>query len=151
MGITKSWHIEIENSNYYLELKDKERFYILSNLEDPTYLIKIPYNDLYTLSKDLQNITGIKVNKKKSITDLSKLTQNEKDMFQSLRTWRNKISEKNNVPAYVVANNQSLIELVKLKELSELSFLNINGLGKTKFQLYYKQIKNIFDNHKKSI
>ena len=67
------------------------------------------------------------------------------------RTWRNKISEKNNVPAYVVVNNQSLIELVKLKELSELSFLNINGLGKIKFQLYYKQIKNIFDNYKKSI
>ena len=72
-------------------------------------------------------------------------------MFQSLRTWRNKIAEKNNVPAYVVVNNQSLIELVKLKELSELSFLNINGLGKIKFQLYYKQIKNIFDNYKKSI
>ena len=80
MAITKSWHIQINDTNYFLELREKDDFYVLSNLEDPTYLLKIPTQDLFLLTKDLQNIANSNKSSIKTKSTVESFTEQEKSL-----------------------------------------------------------------------
>ena len=145
MAITKSWHIQINDTNYFLELREKDDFYVLSNLEDPTYLLKIPTQDLFLLTKDLLNIANSNKSSIKSKSTVESFTEQEKKVYQELKLWRYKLAKEQKLAPFMIMTNLSLAHLSKLKELNRNSFLSVPGLGKIKLETYYEEIKNIFD------
>lgn len=57
-------------------------------------------------------------------------------LFQRLRQLRASFAEKERVPAYVVFNDRSLLEMASLKPQDEEAFLQINGVGPHKNTKY---------------
>lgn len=146
MTISKSWHIQINDTNYFIELRENNQFYVLSNLEDPTFLLKIPVQDLKGLLKDLNKVaSSSNFPQNKSSLDFNTLSDKEKELYQELKLWRYKLAKDKKIPPYIIMNNHSLFQIIKLKELNEINFLKIHGIGKAKFQSYFKDIKRIFD------
>ncbi len=63
-------------------------------------------------------------------------TPEEKNLFEELKTIRAKLAKDNNLPAYVIFHDKTLIELATKKPQSPQEMLTINGIGETKLERY---------------
>lgn len=76
----------------------------------------------------------------------------DSELFVILRELRKEISEKENVPPYIIFHDSSLKEMCKYYPLKRKSMLNINGVGEVKFNkygdLFIEKIKNYVDDKK---
>ncbi len=61
-------------------------------------------------------------------------------LFTVLRTWRREKSEKEVIPAYLIATNVHFVQMIKLKCLSLESLKSIKGFGHAKIGKYGKEI-----------
>ena len=64
-------------------------------------------------------------------------------LYEILRTWRNEEAQKNGIPAYTVLPNKTLEELSDVKPTMKGRLLDINGIGKMKFDRYGDKIVEI--------
>ena len=73
----------------------------------------------------------------------------DSELFVILRTLRKEISEKENVPPYIIFHDSSLKEMCKYYPITEEAMLNISGVGEVKFnkygQLFIEKIKKYVD------
>jgi ATP-dependent DNA helicase RecQ len=74
------------------------------------------------------------VPKKVAVAEVSKETT--EDLFDYLRGVRRHLAEKENVPAYIVLNDASLLDLAKQKPISLGDLLNVTGFGEFKIKKY---------------
>jgi superfamily II DNA helicase RecQ len=71
------------------------------------------------------------------------LTEAGRLCYEKLRQWRKETAEKEGIPAYVIAKNSHLGEIVK-KEIKTLESLKqLNGFGTKKIEKYGKDICGI--------
>lgn len=56
--------------------------------------------------------------------------------WEALRQWRRTHAEEQNVPAYVILNDKTLMELVKIRPQSHLELSRITGIGQFKLEKY---------------
>ena len=63
--------------------------------------------------------------------------------FEALKTWRLKRSKADNVPAYVVFSNATLVELANRRPTTDQELLATPGIGPAKLTAYGEEIKNI--------
>ena len=76
----------------------------------------------------------------------------QKNLFNELRKERNRLANERNVPAYIVFDNKTLMEMSETLPVSESEMLQITGVGSKKLQLYgayfiaiVKKFKNDFN------
>ena len=62
------------------------------------------------------------------------------DLFNALRSWRNRLAEEKNVPAYVILHQKVLDSLVESLPSSLAELETIKGIGKSKVQQYGDEI-----------
>ena len=62
----------------------------------------------------------------------------DRSLFELLRAERLKIAQAQNLPAYVVFNDATLVEFVRHRPTSEAEFAEISGVGKSKLERYGK-------------
>ena len=62
----------------------------------------------------------------------------DRALFEGLRAERLKIAQAQNVPAYIVFNDATLVELVRHRPSSQAEFAEISGVGKSKLERYGK-------------
>ena len=62
----------------------------------------------------------------------------DRALFEELRAKRLKIAQAQNVPAYIVFNDATLVELVRHRPSSQAEFAEISGVGKSKLERYGK-------------
>ncbi|MGB0933782.1 MAG: DNA helicase RecQ [Lishizhenia sp.] len=74
----------------------------------------------------------IRKEKKKSITTLS----SDENLFNQLKLLRRKIAVEDNVPAYIVFSDATLLELSKEKPTTQNALLAISGVGLKKAETY---------------
>ena len=74
----------------------------------------------------------------------------DKVLLEKLKKLRNKIAEENDVPAYLVFNNNSLEEMAVLMPSSEINFLNVKGVGPKKNRDYGDEFLSLIRQHNKS-
>jgi ATP-dependent DNA helicase RecQ len=67
-------------------------------------------------------------------------------LFEKLRKLRKKIADTENLPPYVIFNDNTLWEMVHARPLSEDTMMDIPGVGANKFEMYgrlfIQEIKN---------
>ena len=63
--------------------------------------------------------------------------------FEALKEWRLKRSRADNVPAYVVFSNATLIELANLRPTTDAGLRAISGIGPAKLAAYGEAVKEI--------
>ena len=77
-------------------------------------------------------------NKKQAIQN--ELTTAEISSFEKLKQQRTLWAKERNVPAYVVFHDATLMDIAKKNPKTSKQLLEVNGLGKTKVELYGKKI-----------
>jgi ATP-dependent DNA helicase RecQ len=59
-------------------------------------------------------------------------------IFERLRILRRTLADENNVPAYVVFSDRTLLEMADARPSDEIEMLNVSGVGEHKMKLYGK-------------
>jgi ATP-dependent DNA helicase RecQ len=77
-------------------------------------------------------------NKMDTIEPLPKKVLVADALFERLRVLRKAIADTNNVPAYVVFSDRTLMEMAEEKPRDEIDMLAISGVGENKLKLYGK-------------
>ncbi|WP_195853553.1 DNA helicase RecQ [Aerococcus tenax] len=72
--------------------------------------------------------------KAQSLTD--HLSPEDEELFEALRELRYSLASEENVPAYIIFNNQSLLDMVEIKPKNYQEFLDISGVGPVKADKY---------------
>lgn len=69
----------------------------------------------------------------------------QKLLYQRLREWRKETAEKEGIPAYIIANNSQIAEVVMRAPRSLEALRQIHGFGKKKVERYGKTILEIIN------
>ena len=67
----------------------------------------------------------------------------QQQLFESLRTLRHTIAQKQGVPAFLIFHDATLHDLVKKRPTTLAALATVHGIGQTKLQTYGKEILNI--------
>jgi ATP-dependent DNA helicase RecQ len=101
---------------------------------------------LTTLAKDvLKGGTKVWIDEDKVGKAVKVVKYDEQDsepkneLFESFRTLRRELATKNNIPAYIVFSDKTLVELSKKLPQNREEMLDIHGIGEVKFERYGKE------------
>lgn len=92
----------------------------------------------------LKGLEKVMVTKSKSTVDVAEQElPYEKSLFQQLKDVRRQIAGEENVPAYIVLSDASLLELATFLPQNKEELLKISGFGEIKIERYGKQFLEI--------
>ena len=71
----------------------------------------------------------------------------DKDLWERLRKLRRELAEEQDVPAYVIVNDKTLMEMIRYRPTTNETFAEINGIGRYKVEKYGEAFLELFRNH----
>ena len=74
--------------------------------------------------------------------------ESEKALWESLRKLRRTFAEEQEVPAYIIVNDKTLYEMLRVQPTDMKSFSQINGIGQYKLEKYGQAFIALFREHK---
>jgi len=86
-------------------------------------------------------------NTKKARNKETNLRAIDQTLYDALKLTRLTIAQQQDVPAFVIFGDKTLIELARKRPLSESSFLAINGVGESKLERYGESFIEIIKAH----
>jgi ATP-dependent DNA helicase RecQ len=122
---------------------------IIRDLLAQDYLVKSEgsYPVLKLTSKSaavLQGLEKVMITKSKEITEAGEPKTNyEHSLLQQLREARRQIANEENVPAYIVVSDATLMELAMYLPHNKEEFFKISGFGQVKIEKYGKQFCDV--------
>ena len=142
----------VKIDEYDKEEEEKRVFYVaLSRAKNNLILTYSTKNHTSYISSKMKGmIDGIALNKKdnkndyKTINTKSNTTQSS-GLMERLKSWRKEMSQQLSVPAYIVFNDSTLIDLCNKKPMNEADLEDVNGFGPTKIGRYGEEILNIIN------
>lgn len=72
-----------------------------------------------------------------------KLTAEQENFYNALRQWRNERASQDGVPPYLIAHNDSLMQMATMNVKTPEDLLQIKGLGEKRVQKYGEEILRI--------
>ena len=69
--------------------------------------------------------------------------EEEKPLWEALRTLRRNLAEAQSVPAYVIVNDKTLFEMLRIRPTDKLAFGQITGIGQHKLEKYGEAFLNV--------
>lgn len=80
---------------------------------------------------------------KAGVGKMRMLNEEEQKLFERLKVWRREKAVKDGFPAYMIATDNQMAEMVRQKIQSLESFKSIKGFGKQRTGKYGKEIVNL--------
>jgi ATP-dependent DNA helicase RecQ len=126
---------------------------IIRDLLAQEYLVKSDgmYPVLHLTPKSaavLRGTEAVMITKtKEKVAVVSSHEDYDKDLFMQLKEVRRKIANEENVPAYIVLSDATLIELATYLPHNKEEFLKISGFGQVKIEKYGKQFWEVVAAH----
>jgi superfamily II DNA helicase RecQ len=74
-----------------------------------------------------------------------KLTAEQENSYNALRTWRNELASRDGVPPYLIAHNDSLMQMTTMSIKNNEDLLQVKGLGEKRVQKYGDEILRILN------
>ncbi len=74
-----------------------------------------------------------------------KLTAEQENFYNALRTWRNERAGRDGVPPYLIAHNDSLMQMATMSIKTNEDLLQVKGLGEKRVQKYGDEILRILN------
>ena len=74
-----------------------------------------------------------------------KLTPEQEEFYSALRTWRNERASQDGVPPYLIAHNDSLMQMAAMSIKTHEDLLQVKGLGEKRVQKYGDEILRILN------
>jgi hypothetical protein len=69
------------------------------------------------------------------------------DLFETLKRWRDMVCEETGMAIYMVANQQSLVELANYLPLTKIDLSKISGFGKAKIEKYGDDLLEVINDY----
>ena len=66
--------------------------------------------------------------------------EQDQELWETLRQWRRQLADEQEVPAYVIVNDRTLMELLHYRPKNHSELANINGIGQHKLEKYGEAI-----------
>ncbi len=157
IGILRGSHNKHILENGYDQIRTFGVGYDISYAEWEDYIyqllnsgfVDIAYDDGYTLKlndlsrKILQAQMDVLLSKPvqfekklETIAELPRKQAVDEGLFELLRTLRKALADENNVPAYVVFSDKTLLEMAAVRPRDAIEMRGINGVGEHKLSLY---------------
>lgn len=76
--------------------------------------------------------------RKANIKTKASATAEDEELFEVLRGVRSKLAQKEQVPAYIICNNKTLVDMANQAPTDMMSFLQVDGIGQIKAEKYYE-------------
>ncbi len=92
------------------------------------------------IEKEIREKTA-KKNKDKGVPD------GKEDLFESLRNLRAKLASEQNVPAFVIFGDFTLIDMCAKLPLDDKDFLAVSGVGQSKLEKYGKEFTKVIKDY----
>lgn len=92
----------------------------------------MPYSEvILKLPKEQEKLSAKKTEKKKGAVDVK-----YPELFEQLRKYRYELAQKEHVPPYIIFSDRTLKEMSTYLPTSRETMLEINGVGKVKYEKY---------------
>ena len=90
-----------------------------------------------------------RLEKTKQYREVGRLVVEEKDkaLWEQLRTLRRTLAEAQDVPAYIIFNDKTLMEMLHHRPTTAAEFERINGVGQKKLEKYSKPFMDLLKNY----
>jgi ATP-dependent DNA helicase RecQ len=95
-------------------------------------------------NSERDSITGSRKTKKSSAL-ATLTTEADQTLYTNLRVARGVLAKSQNVAAYVIFHDKTLIELAKNKPSTLEAMLDINGIGETKLKRYGQPLLDVIN------
>ncbi len=104
-------------------------------------------NPIDTSEKDLKPKSAAEKTSKSETAPAESitLTADEEKTYAALREWRNEKSARDGLPPYMIAHNDSLMLMSKIRPKSHDELIQIKGLGEKRAQKYGDEILQIIN------
>nr|WP_321265472.1 DNA helicase RecQ [uncultured Sulfurimonas sp.] len=86
--------------------------------------------------KSLVEIDKHKMNIKTKLSKKERLTPIDDVVFERFRLLRSELASKNNVPAYIIFSDKTLLEFTQKLPQTKDEMLDVNGVGEVKYERY---------------
>lgn len=155
----KSWHKKLSTYGIGADISKDVWFKHLKNLIGLGYLeqsgaeypvIKLTQKSVAVLNGSEKVIMAETVGKKSPFggsPEGREAHEYEKELFSALKTIRTTIAAKEQVPAYIIFSDATLLELATYLPLTFLDLHKISGFGEIKVARYGKQFLNAVQNY----
>ena len=77
-----------------------------------------------------------------------KLTAEQENAYNALRSWRNDRASQDGVPPYLIAHNDSLMQMASMNIETTEDLLQVKGLGEKRVEKYGDEILGILKSHR---
>jgi ATP-dependent DNA helicase RecQ len=77
------------------------------------------------------------------------LDDQEKAVYDALRTWRAARARQEGIPPYMIANNKQLAKMIKLRATTKSALAKVDGIGDVKIVKYGDEILQTIAQHPK--
>lgn len=101
-----------------------------------------------SMRKDIKTITTDRFKSRGDKPALSLKNDADQILFESLKAARSDLAQTQNVPAYVIFHDKTLIELAERKPQSLKAMLGITGVGEAKLERYGAALLNVITSHR---
>ena len=138
----------VDLAEYDKEEEERRLFYVaMSRAKESLYISYSGKSMTYFINDDMKKIIGNKADTKKimdkPVNISSKANTSSSDLFTRLKEWRKELSVKQNIPAFIIMHDKTLIEIAQAMPLSEEELENINGIGPAKIMKYGSDILDV--------
>ncbi len=95
---------------------------------------KLPYLTIIVSYRDKVSRSGKTVDRKKD--PRRELDEQEKKLYDTLKSWRAVRASQEGIPPYLIANNRQIACMIKLNAKNKIDFSEIKGFGEARIDKY---------------
>ena len=134
--------------DYDKEEEERRLFYVaLSRAKNNIYMTYCGKNPTRFINQKMMELINNKPIQPKLMNGagLAKLQPNGSDKLSLLKLWRRDISQKLNLPAYIIMHDRTLVEIAEMMPVDVEDLRNIRGIGPAKIERYGRDIIDIIN------
>lgn len=137
--------------DYDKEEEERRLFYVaLSRAKNNLYLTYSGKNPTRFINQKMLEMLSSKTTQP-HITDyeaVAKLQSSGSDKLSRLKLWRREMSQKLNLPAYIIMHDRTLLEIIEMNPVDIEDLRNVRGIGPAKLERYGKEIIKVLNGGK---
>ena len=132
----------VKVEEYDKEEEERRLFYVaMSRAKNTLYICYSGNSHTYFITEPMLNL--LEERKIKINTLQKKVSDKSNSVIARLKDWRSQISKENNVPAYIIMHDRTIIDISIKMPTTTTELQEVHGLGPTKIMRYGEQILDV--------
>jgi superfamily II DNA helicase RecQ len=142
---------DLNVTQVFASVVSDEYWSVLVFYDDNFSAVKAPVQKLENTTNNFEEISAPKASAAKfaksevASVEPIVLTTDEEKIYAALREWRNEQAARDGLPPYMIAHNDSLMTMAKIKPKSREELVQIKGFGEKRAEKYGEELLQIIN------